>query len=121
MQVPIYCSETAQALTIIKLERWAINMLDQGCVYLRFAPVLNVSPTPYNNEAPISDTLAICTVRFYSFKLGKMQSWIGVTDDGETSLSLRSVFLPGQQSEVRQAERDAQARLMTKMLKNLSS
>ena len=120
MRVPVYCSETFEALTILKLEDWALRMLDQGCIYLRFAPILPLSVTPEIDEAIMSDIVPICTVRFDPLRLREMKSWIGVTDDAETALALRSVFLPGQQSEVRQAERDAQTRLMLEMLNNLS-
>lgn len=122
MRVPIYCNETFEALTIIKLEQWALRMLDQGCIYLRFAPLSRVSATPFSDEqAMMSDQIEVCTIRFDPLRLRDMQTWIGVTDDAVTALALRSVFLPGQESEVRQSEREAQARLIEAMLKDLSS
>lgn len=121
MRVPIYCGETFEALTLIRLEPWALRMLDQGCVYLRFAPEVTVSISPRDTaDVLMAEEITTCTIRFDPLRLRKMATWIGVTDDAETALALRSVFLPGQQSEVRQAERDAQVRLIQDMLKNLS-
>lgn len=120
MRAPIYCSETFEALTIIALEPWALRMLNQGCVYLRFAPKVNTQVTPQVFEEVMTAEITTCTIRFDPLHLREMQTWIGVTDDGVTALALRSVFLPGQQSEVRRAERDAQARMIEGLLKNLS-
>ena len=121
MRVPIYCNETFEALTIIKLEQWALQMLEDGCVYLRFAPPPKAPISPMAEADIMMDVaIEVCTIRFDPLCLRDMKSWIGVTDDGMTALALRSVFLPGQQSEVRQAEREAQARIIERMLKNLS-
>lgn len=121
MRVPIYCSETFEALTILKIENWGLRMLDQGCIILRFAPCTLMSFTPFDcAAAPTREEIKVCTIRFDPLCLGNLRSWIGVTDDAETALELRSVFLPGQQSEVRQSEREAQSRLMSEMLKDLS-
>lgn len=120
MRVPIYCGETFEALTIIRLKPWALEMLDQGCVFLRFAPINELPPYPLNDRATVENmTLDDCKIRFDPLRLRHMQTWIGVTDDGPTALRLRSVFLPGQQSEVREAERDAQTRMIENMLKRL--
>jgi hypothetical protein len=118
MRVPIYCNETFEALTIIKVEPWALRMLEQGCVFLRFAAIMPVSVT--YEDAVVSKISNVCSVRFDRIRLRDMTSWIGVTDDQETSLQLRSVFLPGQQSEVREAERAAQVKSMSDMLRGLS-
>jgi len=34
MRVPVYCGETFEALTIIRLRPWALELLDQGSVFL---------------------------------------------------------------------------------------
>jgi hypothetical protein len=120
MRVPIYCNETFEALTIIKIQPWGLRMLEQGCVFLRFAPMPSASVRPVDYSEVIGDAIEVCTVRFDEIRLRGMGTWIGVTDDQETSLRLRSVFLPGQQSEVRELEQAAQARLMAEMLRGLS-
>ena len=120
MRTPIYCGETFEALTIIRLKPWALEMLDQGCVFLRFPAMSYLPPHLPHDRADVEIvTLDICTIRFDPLRLRNMQTWIGVTGDGPTALRLRSVFLPGQQSEVREAERTAQIRLIEKMMKNL--
>lgn len=117
MRLPIYCNETFEALTIIKVEPWGIRMLEQGCVFLRFAPITTFAHAEFCAEsATSSNVVEVCTVRFDAIDLRGMRSWIGVTDDQETSLRLRSVFLPGQQSEVRECERVAQTRMIERML-----
>jgi hypothetical protein len=125
MRVPIYCGETFEALTIIKVEKWGLEMLDDGCRFLRFAPFIKMPPPPprsvqYAGAEMRDESVRICTIQFERLRLGDLKSWIGVTGDGETALLLRSVFLPGQQSEVREAEANAQTALMVSMLKSLS-
>ena len=123
MRVPIYCGETFEALTIIKVEQWGLKMLDDGCLFLRFAPVMKL-PLPgldqYAEAVMRDESLRLCTIQFERLRLRDLNSWIGVTDDAETALLLRSVFLPGQQSEVREAEANAQTEMMASMLKSLS-
>jgi len=125
MRVPIYCGETFEALTIIKVEKWGLEMLDDGCRFLRFAPFIKMPPPPLRSvhcsgAVMRDESVRICTIQFIRLRLTDLKSWIGVTGDGETALLLRSVFLPGQQSEVREAEANAQADMMALMLKNLS-
>jgi hypothetical protein len=125
MRVPIYCGETFEALTIIKVEKWGLKMLDDGCLFLRFAPVIRMPPPPprsvqYAGAEMRDESVRICTIKFERLRLRDLESWIGVTDDGETALLLRSVFLPGQQSEVREAEAEAQADMMASMIRSLS-
>ena len=72
------------------------------------------------NPVMLDESIKTCTIQFERLCLRDLKSWIGVTDDGETALLLRSVFLPGQQSEVREAEAKAQTKMMVSMLKNLS-
>ena len=120
MRVPIYCGETFEALTIIKVEKWGLKMLDDGCRFLRFAPVMKPRVTRYGEPEMLNESLRICTIQFERLCLRDLNSWIGVTSDGETALLLRSVFLPGQQSEVREAEANAQKEMMVSMLKSLS-
>jgi len=105
------------------VEKWGLKMLDDGFRFLRFVPVMRSPlPTPfqYDEAVMFEESIKTCTIRFDPIRLRDLNSWIGVTDDGETALLLRSVFLPGQQSEVREAEANAQADMMASMLKHLS-
>lgn len=121
MRVPIYCSETFEALTIIKIEKWGLEMLESGCVYLRFAPPPKTDVNAYAySDVMNQDVFKNCEIRFDRICLKGMTTWVGVTGDSETALALRSVFLPGQQSEVRQCERDAQVRMLEGMINRLS-
>jgi len=123
MRVPIYCGETFEALTIIKVEKWGLKMLDDGRRFLSFAPVMPPrwrQADQYADAVMHYESLRTCTIQFERLCLRDLKSWIGVTDDGETALLLRSVFLPGQQSEVREAEAKAQTNMITSMLRNLS-
>ena len=104
MRVVLY-DTGLEPITVLNLPAWATERLKAG-EYIRFA-VPPMIPATYYVPAPCYEILRIVTIWFEPLVRNGIHAWMAFTKEAEDALLLKSVFLPGQQSEVQRRERDA--------------
>lgn len=108
MRTILIDSETMEPLTVLNLPVEAWNMFDRGAVWRVPAPP-EMQATAVVNREPIA--LEVIELRGIELRNKRgVLYWMAETASAEAALLLRSVFLPGQMSEVVDRERVAMAR-----------
>jgi len=107
-----------EPITVIELENYAVDYL------LKFGVVKLVVSTPLKlvlceKETPINEPLKIVSISAEPFYYRSARSVMLFTDDEESALLLKSVFLPGQESTIQQRDRDNFAKGFFKAISTL--
>ena len=106
MRIVLFDDETMEPLTVLSVPGWAADMMKDGCVYR--APVMEpISMYEYDPRGVKPAKFRTVSIRLERFIRREQEHWFAFTKDAETSLLLRSVFLPGQQREVSYREKEA--------------
>jgi hypothetical protein len=108
MRVVVYDKETMEPLTVISIPGDYLSRFGRRMHFPVIQPI-SFGPVPTEIE-PINMRRWYVTLDFEPIYNGKdphPMMWLCTTNDGETALLLRSVFLPGQQREVQERTRDA--------------
>lgn len=108
MNTVIY-TDDMEPITVINIDAWTEKFLNEhGSVRLAVMPIF---PINYEDKsAGLVQSFNIVSIRAERFhRKGKTHTFL-ITEDEETALLLKAAFLPGQNREVQQRERDAMAK-----------
>ncbi len=111
MRTVIYDAELMEPITIVDIPPHIFAGVEHGAfrnVSIPIYPRISAAASTYA-DAPIEcSTPPRCQVRFEPVRRnGGVMFWLCITEDGESALLLRSVFLPGQQKELSEERREA--------------
>ena len=108
MRVVLYDDETMEPLTAITLPIWMHERLRAGqSIHVPFIEPLRLMGDDPNGPISSPPPRMFATIWFEEFHRKGQRHWFCFTRDSENAMKLKSVFLPGQWSEVHKRERDA--------------
>lgn len=122
MRVVLFDDETMEPLTVLHLPSWMTGQLTAGdrMTLPIFRPLTTYTIKDDPGPVPTIDQDRVC-IWFEKFYRRSEPHWFCFTRDGENSLLLRSVFLPGQRSavndEYKRGVRDGIVRALGAMLR----